>query len=341
MAELRSFADVEPLDPEDLWAGKIPRAQVTLLVGDSGIGKDFLMCDLAARVTRGDRMPDDTAGVPAGHVVMINPEDDPATTTVHRLKAAHADLGMVHDLTVVDGDLWQIDPDGMAALRRVITECGGARLVTISALGAVAPCSLSQEVTVRQKIMNPLSAVARDTGASILVTVHLTKQGAAQSARSRVAAKDGAGGSKGLTSAARTVLSVTRDKNDPRIRTLDVVKSNLTADDSSPVRYSLAGDWPATKVVWLAQVDDVAEEGAAKAGQDALLALLLMSSRPADAQSLAVAAGIDYATARVLLRRMTVQGLVVEQAGRYVLNTRPSPRPADERGRPGTTAGLA
>src|SRR5215469_9085296 len=120
MSELRSFADVEPLDPEDLWAGKIPRAQVTLLVGDSGVGKDFLMCDLAARVTCGDRMPDGSPGVPAGHVIMIYPEDDPSTTTVHRLRAASADLSMVHDLTVVDGDLWQIDPDGIAALRAAI-----------------------------------------------------------------------------------------------------------------------------------------------------------------------------------------------------------------------------
>jgi len=281
-------------------------------------------------------MPNGAPGVPAGHVIMVNPEDDPATVTVHRLRAAHADLrkteeapdGLVHDLTVVGDDLWQINPDGIAALREEITRHGGARLVTISALGAVAPCSLSQEVTVRQKIFNPLSSVAHATGASILVTVHLTKEGAAASSRNRQAAKDGAGGSKGLTSAARTVLSVTRDKNDPRIRTVDVVKSNATADDSAPVRYTLAGDRkepgfdPTTKVVWLAQVDDVAEEGASQAGQDALLALLLMSPRPVDAQSLAVAAGIDYGTARILLRRMVVQGLVAEEGGRYSVKTK-------------------
>jgi hypothetical protein len=305
-----SYADVEALDQEWLWEGKIPRGDVTLLGGDSGIGKGFFMADLAARISRGDVMPDGTPGPAAGHVVMITPEDDASTSTAWRLRSAHADLTMVHDLTMVQGAPWTVDDAGLGTLRELITLCGGARLVVIDPLGAVTPVSLAADVTVRRRIIDPLRAVARDTGCAILIVHHLTKSGAAASARTRTAAKDGLGGSKGLTNVIRSMLSVTRDKNDPRIRTVDVVKSNMAEDGAAPVRYTLRGEWPDTHVVYLAAAGDVTDTADAAAGQDALLEDLRASDCPRDGQALAVATGIDYPAARILLRRLMVQQLV-------------------------------
>jgi hypothetical protein len=47
------FEDIPPEMPEWLWEGRIPYGFPTLVAGDGGIGKGYLMCDLAARVTRG------------------------------------------------------------------------------------------------------------------------------------------------------------------------------------------------------------------------------------------------------------------------------------------------
>jgi hypothetical protein len=45
-------ASVEREAVEWLWAGRIPIGNVSLLVGDPGLGKSLLTCELAARVSR-------------------------------------------------------------------------------------------------------------------------------------------------------------------------------------------------------------------------------------------------------------------------------------------------
>lgn len=50
---LRCLADVPAAPTPWLWPGRIPRAAVTLLVGDPGRGKSLLTLDVAARVTTG------------------------------------------------------------------------------------------------------------------------------------------------------------------------------------------------------------------------------------------------------------------------------------------------
>jgi putative DNA primase/helicase len=52
-------SDVETREQHWLWPGRIPLVDVTLLVGDPGVGKSLLALDLAARVTRGGPWPDE------------------------------------------------------------------------------------------------------------------------------------------------------------------------------------------------------------------------------------------------------------------------------------------
>jgi hypothetical protein len=307
-AALPSYADVTPLTQEWLWDGYIPFGRVTLLAGDSGIGKGFMLSDIAARVSRGDRMPDGTPGTAPGHVIMITPEDDPRTCTVHRLAAHDADLSMVHDLTLVGGNTWCIQED-VTALRQLITACGGAALVIIDPISAVTLVGLTSDVPVRRKVLGPLEAVARETGAAIVIVGHLTKTGAAQAQRNRAAAKDGMGGTKGLTNAARLMLTVVRDDADPRIRTISVAKSNGTDDRSAPaVRYTIEGTPP--KVRWLTAADG---QGTARTGgqEAAVLEVLEQAAKhgaPVHARSIAIEAGLPYDTARVILSRLCAKG---------------------------------
>jgi hypothetical protein len=77
MPRYRSYGEIEALDPEALWPGKIPFSEPTLLVGAGGVGKGMLTADLIARVTRGDAMPDGSrSSMPAGNVITVLPEDD-------------------------------------------------------------------------------------------------------------------------------------------------------------------------------------------------------------------------------------------------------------------------
>ena len=308
---LASYADVTPLDQEWLWEGYIPFGKVTLIAGDSGIGKGTVLCDLVARVSTGDVMPDGSAGNPAGHVIMITPEDDPRTCTVHRLRTHGADLAMVHDLTLVGGNVFAIQED-IGALRQLITSCGGAALVIIDPISAVTLVGLTSDVPVRRKVIGPLEAVARETGAAIVVVGHLTKSGVKEAAKNSGAAKDGMGGSKGLTSTVRIMLSVTRDDSDPRIRSIRVVKSNGTDDKATPVvRYVISGSPP--KVEWLTSLDDGPEQAGSqeKAVLGAIRRLARKDGKPTHhGREIAVEAGVEYDSARMALSRLKAKGEV-------------------------------
>ena len=49
--------------------------KLTVFSGDPGEGKSFVTDDIAARVSRGDVMPDGTPGPPRGSVIILACED--------------------------------------------------------------------------------------------------------------------------------------------------------------------------------------------------------------------------------------------------------------------------
>jgi putative DNA primase/helicase len=84
-----------------VWCGVIPRGKLTLLTGESAIGKTVLMLELAAALTRGHHaMHDSPSGRPED-VVYVTGEDDVHDTLCPRLEAAGADLSRVHLVTGV------------------------------------------------------------------------------------------------------------------------------------------------------------------------------------------------------------------------------------------------
>lgn len=96
-ADATCLAELPVRKQEWLWQGRVPLGHLTVLVGPRGAGKSYLAADLAARVTRGASWPDrpETAQ-PAGSVLWITGEDDPAKIVTPRLRASGADLRKVH-----------------------------------------------------------------------------------------------------------------------------------------------------------------------------------------------------------------------------------------------------
>jgi predicted ATP-dependent serine protease len=288
---MTSFAEITPLAPEWIWQDRILAGEVTLLAGAGGCGKSFLAAELSARVTTGRAMPDGSPGQP-GSVILVNLEDDAAMSTIHRLRAAHADLARVHD----GGSDFEL-PGSIPALRQQADQIGDVRLVIVDTLSAVTSVSLSGAITVRRQILKPLQAFAHDTGIAVLVICHLVKSGSVA-------------GSHGLVDGVRCVLSVTRNEADPRIRELTVAKSNVASQETKPLRYTLAGEGLQAAVAWLWD-----ENEATGPAQSRLLMALHASSRPLSPQELASLTKVPYATVRVLLHKLTRRGLV-ESPGR-------------------------
>lgn len=93
-ADLVNVSEVRAEKVSWLWPGRIPLGKLTILDGDPGLGKSTLMLDIAARVTRGDAMPDSTRSDLGGaaSVVILSAEDGLADTIRPRLEAAGATL---------------------------------------------------------------------------------------------------------------------------------------------------------------------------------------------------------------------------------------------------------
>ena len=309
MVQGQLYSKVEPLDPVWLWELLIIEGDLSLLVGPGGIGKGYLTADIIARVTRGWPMPDGVVTGPAGSVVLISPEDTASFTTVHRLTAAGADLSKVLDLTEagIDGT-WMITPQNLSILRRAILSLGDCRLVVIDPLMAVAPCSISNNVTVRTRIVGPLQALAADLGVAILLVHHPVKSGAVA-------------GSQGLTDAARVVSTIELDADNEDVRLVRPMKSNLARKDQSGlVRFTIEADWPDTRVEYIEGIDQELDEQEAEgepkpgSGQAAILKLLRAADGPLSSQQLTAQTGLPNLTVRVYLSRLKEAGLAESPA---------------------------
>jgi hypothetical protein len=203
-----------------LWPGRTPFGELTILAGDPGLGKSLLAARLTAQLTRGE------LGKPANGL-MLTAEDSPEHTVRPRLEAAGADLDRA--------SFGWMQRDGLATPFSLPTDVGDLRamvlerkatLVVIDPLAAHLAVGVnSWKDTEVRTALAPLSALAKETGAAILIVAHLNK-GQSDDPLQRL------GGSIGIAAAARSVLLLTRDPDDPdgeqgARRVLAHVKSNL------------------------------------------------------------------------------------------------------------------
>lgn len=97
---LNRMADVESRSVGWLWNKRIAFGRISLFVGFAGLGKSFITCDFASRVSTGTPFPD---GSPCekGSVILISCEDDPHDTIRPGLDAHHADVSKIYLLSAI------------------------------------------------------------------------------------------------------------------------------------------------------------------------------------------------------------------------------------------------
>ena len=86
-----------------LWEQRLPLAGITLLDGDHGTGKSLFSLQLAARVSSGTPMLDNTTTKPSG-VIIVTPHIHATTTQLPRLAAMGANLPNIEILSYVPAD---------------------------------------------------------------------------------------------------------------------------------------------------------------------------------------------------------------------------------------------
>jgi AAA domain len=309
MIDYQSYAEIEELEPEYLLESMlppIPRSDVTILYGSGGIGKGRMISGIIAEVTNG-----------GGTVIVIQPEDDPNEQVRPRLETAGADLSRVIDLTMVGGSRFKLaagtrEAGHLQLLATAIDDLNKSghyvQLVVIDPIAAVALGTISTNRGARA-LIEPLQDLADKTGVSVLAVAHAIKDGTLQ-------------GSAGLRDAARLVYKVSVDETDPTVREVIAEKHN-NLPDAEPLRFTIEPDeLGRPRVIWLTR-DEMARrirDWRTPAAIQRVTEALDTADRPLNPQEIASLAGITYGHARVLLHRMSRDGLVYSPArGLYTL----------------------
>ncbi len=99
------------------WNNRIPRRELVIVEGESGVAKSTLIADISARITRGGvELPDDPHNRAPGWFVTLSAEDDGAAIVKPRLVAAGADLARC-PILYATGDTLRVDGEDVHEMR--------------------------------------------------------------------------------------------------------------------------------------------------------------------------------------------------------------------------------
>lgn len=260
MPGLVRLSDVRSERVRWLWPGRVPRGKLTIIDGDPGVGKSLLMCDAAARVSRGKQWPDKARGLRGGGgVLMLAAEDGTADTIRPRAEAAGGDMSRIFVLSHVPGvdggSRAPVLPQDLGVIEAIV-RAERIKLVVVDVLteyldGNVQTIADSD----MRRVLAALSAVAEQTDCAIIAIRHLNKRTDVKNPLYR------GGGSIAITGRARAVHLVGLDPDDPSGGRRVFAPMKMTnCLKPPPLAYEITGPVDAPYLKWLGSDPHSAEE---------------------------------------------------------------------------------
>ena len=229
MAELKiiSMDEVPVEEVEWLWYPYIPFGKLTIIHGDGGEGKTTLILQLAALLSRGEKLPCDSTEREPIKVIYQTAEDGLGDTIKPRLLADNADCSQIKVIDESEATLTMLDE----RIEKAIVETGARALIldpVQAYIGAKVDMNRANEV---RAILSQLGRIAGQYRCAIILVGHLNKvQGNKSNYRGL--------GSIDFQATARSVLIVGRLKDNPQIRVMVQDKSSL-APEGEAIAFEL------------------------------------------------------------------------------------------------------
>ena len=238
---------VQPKEVSFLWHPYIPFGKISILCGDSGLGKTTLALDIASRLTTGRPMPLSEGDAITGSVLFQSQEDDLADTLLPRCINAGADLTRIES---IEADGLNIDDD-CHIIEQHIKEIN-ARLLLFDPLQSFMGRNADMSrITDIRRLLSNLGSIAARNDCAVLVIAHQNKANGANELH-RVF------GSVDITATARSVLRISKSENDPETRVLSHIKSSTTRP-APPIAFRIEHD---SQIIYLGEYDSDAEGAA-------------------------------------------------------------------------------
>lgn len=294
-----------------LWYPYIAYGKLTILEGDPGLGKSWLTCAVAAAISCGRGLPGTEPFEPS-NVLMLSAEDGLADTLRPRLDSVGADVSRVFALA----EPITFDTPGLIRLEAAIIEHKPA-LVIVDPLfaftGAKTDIHRANEC---RAISAPLAAIAERQGCALVAVRHLGKS------RGGGHALNAGIGSIDFAAAARSVLLVGADPDEPNKRAVVQIKNNL-APHGGAIGYTLddgqffwTGASPLTASRILSLATDDVERSALVDAMDFLRNALAEGAREVEEVGKeARSVGITMTTLRRARERLGIRARRVGQPG--------------------------
>ena len=205
---IKTMDKIEEEEIDWLWDQRIPRGRLTIFDGDPGVGKSYFALAIAAKLSKGERLPGENRDPEAPQrSIIISVEDGASDTLKPRLRKLGADMPL---MGFVDFEELNLTP-GMINAKMVddMLQEFPAALVVFDPIIAFARGKNTDKASDVRQIIGPLALVAARRNVAIVLIRHLNK-----STQSKALYRGQ--GSVDFVAACRSAFAFGQDPNDRR-----------------------------------------------------------------------------------------------------------------------------
>jgi hypothetical protein len=176
---LERISDIEERELEWLCPGRIPLASLTMLAGDTKLGKSLKLTHDAACVSTGRPLHGEKTTRDPGSVILLAAEDLIAQTIRPRLRVAGADLSRVHvirtTITAAGSEVWPSLLTDIEAIEDAAKSLGDVLLIGIDPVTGYLETVNDHRASELRNVLLPLSRMAERLGCAVELVNHVGK----------------------------------------------------------------------------------------------------------------------------------------------------------------------
>lgn len=229
--KVKRMSDVEAIGIEWLIKPLIPFSFFTLCDGIEGVGKTYMMLDVANRLSRGLPMPISDESLAPAKILIMSEEDSPEHVLKPRLEKMGANM---ENIFILDGPFTTTE-SGLSRLEKTIAS-QNIRFVLIDPLMSYTGTVNVNSTSDVRPITDRLNKIASVTGSAIIGIRHINKSkglGEARSAGSHSVA---------WLQGARSALIIGCDPDDKSKRAIGQHKLNIGAESKATYGFQIANE---------------------------------------------------------------------------------------------------